>query len=141
MTLDLTSLRKSVDALRRSLDVSGRVMSPSDCGEDLAETVRAGVIQHFEMAYEQCWKFIQRWIRENVSPEDAEFPRTRKELFRIAARQGLISDPLPWFSFGDARNMTSHAYDESQADEVYAIARDFLPHALDLFRRLEERND
>lgn len=45
------------------------------------------------MAYEQCWKFIQRWNSENQSPEDADIPRTRKELFRVAARLELISDP------------------------------------------------
>lgn len=55
--------------------------------------LRAGVIQNFEVAYEQCWKFIERWIRENRAPENADHPRSRKELFRMAARHGLISDP------------------------------------------------
>lgn len=139
MALELESLRKTVDALRRSQDASQKAMASLD--DDMRDTVRSGVIQHFKMAYEQCWKFIQRWIRENVSPEDADFPRTRKELFRIAARHGLISDPVPWFSFGDARNLTSHTYDEAQAISVYDVAQQFLPHAQELLGRLEERND
>lgn len=139
MTLELDSLRKAVDALRRSLHASEGAMETLD--GDLRETVRAGVIQHFEMAYEQCWKFMQRWMRENASPEDADFPRTRKELFRSAARHGLISGPAPWFTFGDARNATSHTYDEEQAITVYDAARLFLPHAQELLDRLEARND
>lgn len=139
MALELESLRKTVGALQRSLDASQKAMASLD--DDMRDTVRAGVIQHFEMAYEQCWKFIQRWVRENVSPEEADYPRTRKELFRIAARHGLISDPVPWFSFGDARNLTSHTYDEAQATSVYDVAQQFLPHAQELLVRLEERND
>lgn len=139
MTLNLDSLRKAVGALRRSMDAAQRGMASPD--EDMRETLQAGVIQHFEVAYEQCWKFIQRWIRENVSLEDADYPRTRKELFRMAARHGLVSDPLPWFSFGDARNLTSHTYDQAQADAAYDTARIFLPHALELLGQLEVRND
>lgn len=139
MALELESLRKTIGALQRSLQAAHSSIASLDAA--LQETVRAGVIQHFEMAYEQCWKFMQRWMRVNVSPEDADYPRTRKELFRMAARQGLISDPIPWFSFSDARNLSAHTYDEAQAVSVYDTARLFLPHALELLARLEERND
>jgi nucleotidyltransferase substrate binding protein (TIGR01987 family) len=106
----------------------------------LQETLRAGVIQQFEVAYEQCWKLLQRWIKENVDPEQAEHPRTRKDLFRLAAQHRLIDDPLPWFSFGDARNLTSHTYDELTAQHVFATAQDFLPHAEQLLIRLHHAN-
>lgn len=139
MVLDFSSLHKSIDVLERSLNVV------EDCletlNDDLQETVRAGVIQNFEVAYEQCWKFIQRWIRENRTPEEAESFRTRKELFRIAARIGLISDPAPWFEFGDARNLTSHTYDETQAIAVFNEAKRFLPYAKELVEQLKVRND
>ena len=58
-----------------------------DMDSDLFETVKAGVIQHFEVAYELCWKFIQRWIKENRTPEDASHPRTdagqKKDGYRL----------------------------------------------------------
>ena len=139
MALDLDSLIKSVRVLDRSITAAEEFME--SLSEDLQETVRAGVIQNFEVAYEQCWKFIQRWIRENRSPEDADSFRTRKELFRMAARVGLISDPIPWFEFGEARNRSSHTYDESQAILVYDAAKRFLPYAQELLERLEARND
>jgi nucleotidyltransferase substrate binding protein (TIGR01987 family) len=139
MALDLSSLRNAVNALDRSINVvhSGK----GSMSEDLLEAVRAGVIQKFEVAYEQCWKFVQRWLRENQSPEDAEHPRTRKDLFRAAARFGLIADPLPWFSYGDARNLTSHTYNEEQAAIVYESAEKFVADAKALLLKLETLND
>lgn len=139
MSLELDSLRGAVEALGRSLDAAARAMPSAE--DDLRETLRAGVIQHFEMAYEQCWKFMQRWVSLNVSPEDGEYPRTRKELFRTAARHGLIEGPEPWFGFGEARNMSSHTYDQGHAGSVYEAARRFLPQARDFVARLEARND
>ena len=139
MALDLTSLSKAVEALDRSLAAVERAQAIRDPA--LLETVRAGVIQQFEVAYELSWKFLQRWLRENASPEEADFPRTRKELFRLAARHSLIDDPLPWFAFGDARNRTSHTYDGDTALDVFATATTFLPKARELLARLQERND
>ena len=108
---------------------------------DLRDTVRAGVIQNFEVAYESSWKFIQRWLRENGPPQDADSPRTRKDLFRMAAKAGLLDDPIPWFRFGEARNLTSHTYDEAQARECFEVAITFSPYAGQLLARLESRND
>lgn len=139
MALELESLNKAVSALRRSVNAADRNMA--SLNPDLQETVKAGVVQNFEVAYEQCWKFIQRWLRENRAPEEADHPRARKDLFRLAAREGLISDPLPWFDFSDSRNLTSHTYDASQAAAVYDAGRRFLVHAEELLKNLGARND
>lgn len=139
MPLELDSLKKAVEALKRSVNSADENMGALNA--DLRDTVKAGVVQNFEVAYEQCWKFIQRWIRNNRTPEDADYYRTRKELFRMAARYGLISDPLPWFEFGDARNLAAHTYDAAQATAAYEAARRFHAHAEELLKRLEEKND
>ena len=139
MPLQLDSLRKAIDALERSVNAAQANMDV--LGEDLRDAVRAGVIQNFEVAYEQCWKFIQRWLRENRIPEDADHPRTRKELFRMAARHGLIADPTPWFGYGEARTETTRTYDEEQAATAYETAKRFVVDAKDLFKRLDSKND
>ncbi len=139
MALDLTSLHLALEALARSVETAERL---GGCGDAaLLETVRAGVIQQFEVAYELSWKFLQRWLRENAAAEEADFPRTRKELFRAAARFGLIDDPLPWFGFGEARNRTAHTYDGETALDVFGEAARFLPKGRDLLTRLSQRND
>lgn len=139
MSLNLESLRKSIDGLARSIHAAHSL--PDILSDDLKETIRAGVIQNFEVAYEQCWKMMQRWLKENINPEEAEFPRTRKELFRMAARYGLISDPLTWFVYSDTRNLSLDTYNEQQAVSVYKMAECFLPDAKYLSKQLEQSND
>lgn len=139
MTLEVESLELAIEALRRALDTVTRYEDTPDT--DLRETLQAGVIQNFEVAYEQSWKFMQRWLRENLNPEDADFPRSRKDLFRMAARQGLVSDPLPWFEFAEARNLTSLTYDAGKAASGYETARRFFPFAEEFLTRLKEHND
>lgn len=102
--------------------------------------MESGVIQRFEFTYELAWKMIQRWIRMNVSLEAAE-PLTRKDLFRIAARQSLITDPEQWFQYHIARNVSSHTYDESLAETVFETAVRFATDARMLLNELLKRND
>ena len=141
MNLDLSSLRKAVDSLEKTLKVSKNKILVAKLDNDVKDAIRAGVIQNFEFTYELCWKFMRRWLRENADVEEAEYPRTRKELFRLAARFGLIKEPLSWFSYSDARNLTSHTYDENKAESVYETAVGFLGDARYLLDRLQEHND
>ncbi len=141
MKLDLSSLRKAVDSLEKTLKVSKNKILAVKLDNDVKDAIRAGVIQNFEFTYELCWKFMRRWLRENADVEEAEYPRTRKELFRLAARFGLIKEPLSWFSYSDARNLTSHTYDENKAESVYETAVGFLGDARYLLDRLQEHND
>ncbi len=140
MTLDLSSLKQAVHSLETALSVVSSSESNEVFSVEAIETMKAGVIQNFEFTYELCWKFIQRWIRANKTPEDAE-PRTRKDLFRHAARYGLIKDTLKWFEYSEARNITAHTYNRAKADMVYEAAIRFLDDARYLLTQLEEFND
>ncbi|MBI4633807.1 MAG: nucleotidyltransferase substrate binding protein [Deltaproteobacteria bacterium] len=140
MPLDLSSLRKGISSLRTAIEVAdAEKMSVFDRATQ--DVIRAGVIQNFEFTYELCWKFIQRWLKENHPGEDADLPRARRELFRMAARYGLIDDPAPWFVYSDARNMTAHVYDERRAQIVYDVALKFINEAETLLKCLEDNND
>jgi nucleotidyltransferase substrate binding protein (TIGR01987 family) len=141
MKLDLSSLHKAIDSLEKTLRVAEDKVLAGELDNDVKDAIRAGVIQNFEFTYELCWKFMRRWLKENADVEEAEYPRTRKELFRLAARFGLIKEPLSWFSYSDARNLTSHTYDEDKAESVYEAAVGFMEDARYLLDRLQERND
>lgn len=99
------------------------------------------MVKNFEVAYEMCWKFIQRWLRENTPGGEIELPRTRKDLFRLAAQRALIVESERWFEYGDARNLTAHTYEEAVANEVCAVAARFLDDARGLLRQLTDHND
>jgi len=67
--------------------------------------------------------------------------RSRKDLFRYAAKLGLVEDAEAWFKFGDARNLSVHVYDSKQAEEVYQVACSFIIEARKLQQTLESYND
>lgn len=136
MPLDLTSLEKSVAALRQSVAESASRMP--ELSPALRNTVKAGIIQQFEVAYEQSWKSMKRWIEENVGATEVDGV-PRRELFRQAAEQRLIKDVEGWMRFHRARNETSHTYSAETADEVFALAMAFLPHAEALLATLRTR--
>jgi len=140
MALDLSSLRKAVNSLERALNVSLKKQADANADDDDRETIRAGVIQNFEFTYELCWKFMKRWIEENISHEAADGV-TRKQLFRMAAENRLLERVEKWFEFHQARNKTSHVYDEEIAEQVYAATKEFLPQAKLFLERIEARND
>ena len=95
---------------------------------------RDGCIQRFEYTYELAWKMMRRHLVV-LGAGDAEL-LGRRELFREAARRGLIDDPERWFAFQKARNLTSHNYDEHKAEAAFAEAQAFLPHAKALLEKL-----
>ncbi|MFH0799717.1 MAG: nucleotidyltransferase substrate binding protein [Pseudomonadota bacterium] len=141
MTLDLTSLEKAAGSLDAAVAVASDGSFMSRLTAEQTDTVRAGVIQNFEFTYELCWKFIQRWLKEHQHLEDAALPRTRKDLFRLAAKHGLIDSPERWFDYGDARNITAHTYDHQKAQIVYDAAIKFAKDARALLKRLGALNE
>lgn len=138
MALELTSLKKAIEALDRSLRVAKEQEGCSD--EDLIETLRAGVVQNFEVAYEQTWKMMKRWLEMNVGAVEVDGV-TRRHLFRLCHENRLIDDVEVWMAFLKARNETSHTYDAKTAADVFKVAGEFLPAASDVLARIDARND
>jgi nucleotidyltransferase substrate binding protein (TIGR01987 family) len=139
MALVLTNFLKAIDALERSLqaDEDAKELNLSN---DIRESIRAGVIQNFEVCYEQSWKMMKRWIENHVGSTHVDGV-TRRELFRIAAENRLISDIELWMGFHSSRNETSHTYDQATASEVFADAKPFLVEVKALFDAIQSRND
>ena len=140
MLLDLTSFRKAVASLEAALKVAQGLSSSSAKSEEEANVIRAGVIQNFEFTYELCWKFMKRWLENNVGSAYVEGV-ARRELFRRARESRLITEVEPWMIYHDARNQTAHTYDLAKAGEIFEVATPFLKDAKALLAALESRND
>lgn len=140
MALELSSLRKAVKALNEVLAKSRDSALMETLDDVTRRAVKSGAIQHFELTYELCWKFIKRWLEMNIGPNAAE-DVTRRELFRHAAENRLIDDIEQWMRHHDARNRTSHAYDAEVAESIYQAAHAFAGDAVRLLEALEARND
>ncbi len=140
MKLDLSSLKKAVGSLEKAIHSYQVLCINSTLTEADIETVKAGVIQNFEVAYEQCWKCMKRWIEENVSAGVVDGV-SRRELFRVSAENRLLDDVSSWMGFHHSRNLTSHTYNADNAGQAFDSALQFIGAANEFLVRLEARND
>ena len=138
--LELNSLKHAIDSMSELLNRTYDTKLMTSLDEVTQNGLKAGVVQNFEFTYELCWKFMKRWLENNVGASYVDGV-SRKELFRIAAENLLIEDVERWMEYHKARNETSHLYDEDVADLVFEAATDFIHDAKKLLANLEARND
>jgi nucleotidyltransferase substrate binding protein (TIGR01987 family) len=140
MKLELSSLTMAIASLEKSINSYHVLCKNSSLTINDIDTVKAGVIQNFEVAYEQCWKFMKRWIELNVSADVVDGV-SRRELFRVGAENRLLDDVSFWMEFHQSRNLTSHTYNATTAGHAFDSALLFIDAAREFLKRLEERND
>lgn len=138
--LDLSPLQASIGALVRALAVTQDVRHWQQFDTQTQEAVKAGVIQTFEVAYEQSWKMMRRWLSANPVAGDVDGVAMR-QLYRVAAKAGLIDDVERWMDFHSARNQSSHTYNRAIAQAVFDLAPVFAEYAQAVLAQLERRND
>lgn len=92
------------------------------------EFMRDSCIQRFEFTFDLAWKAM----KAHLSEKDGILCSSPKKCIREAYKQGLIDYEKIWLDLTDARNLTSHSYNQETADEIYAM----LPESLDHFDKL-----
>ena len=127
--LDIEPLQKALAQLQSGIESSQK--------EPSSEIIRDGVIQRFEYTIDLCWKALQRYLVHIAQVQESTL-RTKKDLFREAARKGLIADAEAWIGYYEARNQTSHGYNTTSALSVYGSALQFPPAAEALLEELRK---
>lgn len=89
---------------------------------------RDACIQRFEFCVELAWKVSAKFMGSSAT--------TAKVVIRDMAQNGLIQNPEIWFEFVEARNRSSHTYDEDQAILVFNVIAKFVPEAQSLAQKL-----
>lgn len=74
-----------------------------------------GIIQAFEFTYELTWKTLKAILEKNGI--DAPFPRI---VFEEAYKRGMIEGNEIWKDIMQARNLTTHTYDQKLAQVLCA---------------------
>ena len=97
-----------------------------------SKTVRDGVIQRFEFCAELAWKAA----RDHLMAQGYLDVNSPKAVLRKAYAEGLVTDEQAWITLLDARNQTSHLYDDALIDRVYQAVEDSY---LTLLRQLAAR--
>ncbi len=98
------------------------------------ESVRDGVIQRFEFCTELAWKTV----REYLLDQGYSNINSPKAVMKQAYADGLLDDEHGWIDLLNARNMTSHIYDEATAAGVFRdIQGTYCPLLRGLLRKLQ----
>jgi len=123
-------LKVLVDSLENALERLGEALSVSVDENDIALDA---TIQRFEFSYEQTWRLLQQFARH------AGFgPKSPRESFRIAYKQGWIDDEKLWLNMLNDRNLTSHTYNKALALEIYERIQTYYPEMRRVCRLLKE---
>lgn len=94
------------------------------------ELLQEGMIQRFEYTHELAWKVMKDYA-EYQGYTDI---RGSRDAIRKALEMGLIDDKQ-WMETIEARNLTSHNYDNDVVSEIYENITNFYF----LFCRFEEK--
>ncbi|MGL5253950.1 MAG: HI0074 family nucleotidyltransferase substrate-binding subunit [Brevinema sp.] len=140
MPLNFDSLERSIQSLEKAILYTNQKIKDRILSDEI-EILQAGVIQNFEITYELSWKFMKRWLREQVSDAAGIDGLTRKELLREAQKYNLIDSLDNWFVYHRARNESSHNYNQEVATETYETALKFLSDAKSLLTNMQAKND
>ena len=75
---------------------------------------RDSLIKRFEFSYEMAWKLMMSYEKENGITEVLG----SKDVIRQAFKLSLVKNGEAWLEMVDARNRTSHLYDEEMVIDV-----------------------
>jgi nucleotidyltransferase substrate binding protein (TIGR01987 family) len=135
MSLDFSPLAQAIAQLEKSLGYARSPAALADPG--LREQLRNSVIQCFEFTYELSWKMLKRHLEATEASPAALDLATFQSLIRLGNARGLLrSDWNTWRTYRQARTDSSHTYDATKAEAVFAMAPDFLLEAQALLAKL-----
>lgn len=84
---------------------------------ELSLLEKQGLIQAFEFTHELAWKLLKDYLNYQGNFEI----RGSRDAIREAFNVGIIQDGTLWMQTIQARNLTSHTYDEAIAEETYEV--------------------
>lgn len=126
MKVSVVELSKAIDSLQEALDFYRKQVAGSK--EQLV--FRDACIQRFEYCIEISWKTSMKVLGSSTS--------AAKPAVREMARNNLVQDSSLWIEFIDARNDSSHSYDEKVAKKVFDRIQLFLPESQQLLKELQK---
>ena len=126
MAVSTEELKKAIHSLEEAIQL---YIGAKDSSQQKA--FRDACIQRFEYGIELSWKVSMKVLGSNIS--------AAKPGIREMARNQLIEDPQIWFDFIEARNESSHSYDEEVAKKVYEVAKKLPAEAHKLLSKLNQK--
>jgi len=123
MTLNTDHLERCIDTLDSALDMLSR-SNPRDIEY---EVFRNAAVKGFELTLETSGKLLRKTLKPYFATPKEVDRLTFKDVFRHAAKHGILSVEAVerWFRYRDNRNSTAHDYGEGFAEETLKLLPDF----------------
>lgn len=138
--LDLTSFRNALDRLAEALEFCNSDLPKGN--PRLQRFFQGGAIQAFEYSYELSLKMLKRYLQLHETNSGVVDAMSFNDLARRGYEAGLLKEELAvWKQFRHNRNLSSHAYDQNKAKEVYKGIPAFLHEAELLYAALARRQE
>ncbi|MCL2444325.1 MAG: nucleotidyltransferase substrate binding protein [Treponema sp.] len=83
---------------------------------ELSDLEKQGLIQGFEFTFELAWNVMKDYLDEQGITDIIG----SKNAIRHAFNNGLIEDGDVWMEKVNARNLSSHTYDEETAEKLFS---------------------
>ena len=112
-------------------------------GDILYDVLRAACVKEFELVLEQSGQLLRKRLRPwFVSNRQAD-RLTFKNIFRHAAKHGLMSTESceRWLECCDHRNDTAHLYGEAFAEATLDLLPAFIADEREMAAAIAESND
>lgn len=126
-SLNIDYFVRCISTLNRAFD--GLNQQPQD--SDMYDIYRAACVKEFEIILEQTGKLLKKCLKPYFASSKQVDQLLFKDIFRQAAKHGLISldEAERWLVYRDNRNDTAHDYGEGFANETLRLLPQFIQDA------------
>ncbi len=128
MTIDTAFLRRCIATLEAGLGGVARHRGTDDISYDMC---RAACVKDFELVLEQCGKLLRKRLAAYFASNRQADRLAFKDLFRHAARHGLldVEEVERWFRYRDNRNDVADDDSEDFAEATLQMLPTFIDDA------------
>ena len=139
MPINTGFLVRCVDTLEAAFEQLGQ----RERGDTFYDIFRAASVKEFEIVLEQSGSLLRKRLRPYFASNREADRLTFKDVFRHAARHGLVSAEASerWMVYRDNRNDTAHNYGEEFAEATLTLLPSFITDARDLAAVIAEGGD
>ena len=140
MNIDTTFLWRCIGALERALR---GIEEHRNADDFLYDVFRAACVKEFELVLEQSGKLLRKRLAAFFASNRQADRLAFKDLFRHAAKHGLIDGAAVerWLGYRDNRNDTAHDYGEEFAEATLKLLPAFVEDAKALAKIIEATGD
>lgn len=140
MSIDTSFLRRCIGTLELAY---GEIGGLKDRGELVYDIYRAACVKEFELVLEQSGRLLRKRLAAYFSNNRQADRLPFKDLFRHAARHGLMDAEATerWLAYRDNRNDTAHDYGEDFAEQTLRLLPAFIADARVLADMIESADD